>query len=259
MKRLLLIELNKLIPYKTFWIFFGGYAFLYFLIASAFTSLINHFQTNSIQVTSTHILAFPNAWQTFSWMGSFFFLLLGLLIILLLTNEFETRTLRQQIIDGLSREQYLIGRYLLIVLFSAYACLIVFSAAIIFGSATQGEPVFSKYSVIFTGTLFLQGIGLLSFALLVSFIVKKAMLATFIYIAFPIIIEPSFGWFIDTRLNQGFSNKLPLHVLFSYIPTPQFIMSKTMVLPSPGILVEGSLYVAFMILLTWFIFKFSDI
>ena len=50
---------------------------------------------------------------------------------------------------------------------------------------------------IFLGTFFIQGFGFLSFALLITFFIKRAMLATFIYICFPIIIEPVIGWIHD--------------------------------------------------------------
>jgi len=259
MKRLIIVEIHKLLKYKTFWIFFAGYALLFFLAAFVFSSIANNFPANQSGITAPQILTFPYAWHTFSWLGGWFYLLLGLLIILLLTNEFECNTLRQHIIDGFSREQFLTGRYILIGLFSLYASVVVFLVSLYFGTVPEESQLLSKYTFIFLGTFFLQGFGFLSFALLVSFFIKRAMLATFVFICFPVIIEPVIGLILNTRLWDGISEKLPFTILFSYIPTPQFIMSKVLVLPSPEILLTGLFYVGIMMILTWFKFKFSDL
>lgn len=259
MKQLLIVELYKLIRYKTFWTFFGGYALLYILVASVFYSIATHFQISPMQIKSIDMLTFPMAWHTFSWLGSWFYFLLGLLIILLLTNDFECNTLRQQIIDGFSRERYLAGRYLIICLFAFYACLIVFITGISLGSVAEGGQLFSKYTIAFLFALFLQGVGLLSFALFLSFLIRRAMLATFVFMSFPVIIEPVFGWFLDARIMDGISHKLPLHVFFSYIPPPSFLISKPIMLPSFEMMSIGLFYNGLMIFITWMTFKFSDL
>ena len=53
------------------------------------------------------LFAFPCVWATISWIASWFNILLGILVIMLVGNEYQFRTFRKQILDGVSRSQML--------------------------------------------------------------------------------------------------------------------------------------------------------
>ncbi len=57
-------------------------------------------------IASSSPYDFAHTWQTTSYVGGWLLLLPGLLLILLITNEFSFRTHRQNIIDGWARKDF---------------------------------------------------------------------------------------------------------------------------------------------------------
>ncbi|MFK5098226.1 hypothetical protein, partial [Klebsiella pneumoniae] len=53
---------------------------------------------------------FPEVWQTVAYFSSFFVLLPSILVIMLVTNEYTYKTHRQNIIDGWSRNEFLLSK-----------------------------------------------------------------------------------------------------------------------------------------------------
>src|SRR6476620_12364350 len=91
-------ELRKILPYRTVWVILGIFVGLLFLIIRSGSSI-----TINGQMAGTSLYKFPDLWQKLTYIASYFNLLLGILVIILITDEYSFRTLRQQIIDGYFR------------------------------------------------------------------------------------------------------------------------------------------------------------
>lgn len=77
-------------------------------------------------------LGFPDAWETVLTGGAPIASLFGaVLVALTVSSEFEWRTSRQNVIDGLSRENWLFGKFLLI----PAICVALYGTQIILGAA----------------------------------------------------------------------------------------------------------------------------
>src|SRR5579864_7443787 len=105
MKKLISIELKKILPYATFWIMLGIYVVLLFLMFFFLRSIKLAGPLAFLNLDSFY--SFPLLWHSLTYVASFFTLLLGILVIILITNEFSFRTVRQNIIDGLSKADFL--------------------------------------------------------------------------------------------------------------------------------------------------------
>ncbi|MCD8186628.1 MAG: hypothetical protein LUD68_09385 [Rikenellaceae bacterium] len=82
--------------------------------------------------------AFPEVWKTVGYLSSFLLFLPGLMLILLVCNEFSFRTHRQNILDGQSRSQFLWAKTAVMVLLGLAVTLLVFLIGCFFGIRAGG-------------------------------------------------------------------------------------------------------------------------
>src|SRR5690606_4184788 len=75
----------------------------------------------------------PDFWQTLTYMASFFNLLLGVLVIVLVSDEYTFRTLRQQVIDGLSRAELVLAKFYVVLGLGAFATFFLLLLGLYFG------------------------------------------------------------------------------------------------------------------------------
>src|SRR5689334_13324311 len=115
---LLKIDLKKLTSYRTFWVVCG----LYFLVIGFSTasgmeflkwlaSLIEGFG-QKLNINRIPLYHFPDVWLNLVWWSGYFKVLLGIMTVISITNEYTYRTLRQNVIDGLSRWEFLLTKIL---------------------------------------------------------------------------------------------------------------------------------------------------
>ncbi|HPF92952.1 MAG TPA: hypothetical protein PLV65_03400, partial [Tenuifilaceae bacterium] len=119
-KKLLAIEGRKTLFYPTFRTIIGLHALL-FLIVALVASNIN---LNIEGIRIDKVFQFPHLWNTLAWIASWFNLLLGILAIMLTCNEFQFRTFRKQLIDGLTRNELIIAKLFVITSLAAYAMIL---------------------------------------------------------------------------------------------------------------------------------------
>ena len=156
MLHLLKIDLKKLLDYRTFWIICGLYFFT--LVAGAASGMeflkwlartIEGFG-QSININRIPLYHFPDIWQNLAWSAGLLKLGLAIMVVTSITNEYTYRTIRQNIIDGLSREQFLISKILTNGLLSALSMVLIFLIALVAGLI---------YSPSFDFPISFQGIG----------------------------------------------------------------------------------------------------
>ena len=143
---------------------------------------------------------FSHTWQTTSYVSGFLLLLPGLLLILLITNEFTFRTHRQNIIDGINREDFINVKIVMAVIGAVVATLLVMTTSMIFGFASGTSFSLDRFDSV--GYFFLKAISYNMIALLFAVLVRKTGFAIglfFIYMGFENIIS---------AILQGVSMKL---------------------------------------------------
>jgi len=210
---LLRIELRKLLPYRAFWAIMGLYVAVMLLMVYYSSSI----QVNG-QPLGTELYNFPGIWNKLTFMGSFFTMLLGILVMMLITDEYSFRTLRQQIIDGLSKIEFIQAKVLVIVVLALISSLFLFFTGLGFGlaysNAASNSNVFqdATYVVYY----FVQAIGYMAMALLFAIIFRKSTLAIIAFLIYNIAIES----LIQLKLSDSIDKYLPNKALSALTPNP---------------------------------------
>lgn len=182
MLHLLNIDLKKLTSYRTFWIICG----LYFLTLGTTTasgmeflkwlaSLGMQFGTE-IKVNRIPLYHFPDIWLNLLWFSGLLKIMLGIMVVISITNEFTYRTIRQNIIDGLSRWEFLLSKILTNVLLSLMSMVMVSFIILVTGVIYSPELTFDKITtdMDFVLAYFLEVFFFLSYALMLGFLIQRS-------------------------------------------------------------------------------------
>jgi ABC-type transport system involved in multi-copper enzyme maturation permease subunit len=156
-----------------------------------------------------------------SYNASLLFLIPALLIITLVTNEFVYKTHRQNIIDGLSRRQFISVKLFEILLLSIFSTIIVFLTGLVFGFiVNHPDPGIDPWQNFrFVGYYFVQMISYSLIALLISIFIKRAGLALGIFMLYLLIENMIVG--ISTNLyHTTWAYYLPEETTDRLIPQP---------------------------------------
>lgn len=225
MIRLLRIEFKKILTYKTFWIILG----LYFLFLSL-GILLAEFIINSmvsdinarlpIPLPKAVLYTFPGIWQNLTFFASIRFVLIfpGILILILITNEFTHKTIRQNIINGMSKTEILVSKLLIILLLSVLFTVILAIATLLLGITHTDlagvDSIFSKF--IFIPAFFVQVLTFLCYAFFFGFLIRNTGLSIALFTLYTIIIEPIIYFLF--RAPFTFENKI-----YTYLPVNSVI------------------------------------
>ena len=210
MLTLLKIEWKKLKPYRNFWI-----QLIFSAIAVFGLNFIvyNFMHKNLPPKEGTLIMdspfGFPEVWHTVTYLSGFLLYLPGVLIITLVTNEFSFRTHRQNIIDGIKRNQFIWIKYTVLFFISIFFTLVVSACTIFFG--TLSGTASSAEKLIYLFYFLLQCLSYCSVAMLFGILLKKTGMAIALFLAYGLVLER----FLSSLLNMGsgkfyLGNYLPL-------------------------------------------------
>jgi len=224
---LLKIDLKKLLPYRTFWIVCGLYFFtLAFVTASGMeflkwlASLFDNFGS-SLNINRIPLYHFPDAWQNLAYISGFFKIVLAIMVVISVTNEFSYRTIRQNIIDGMSRWEFLQSKILTNLLLSLMSVVMVFTIALVTGFIYSPEI---NWHYVFTDleffpAYFLEVFTFLSFALMLGILVQRSGL-TIILLLLSRIIEAPIDAYIGNHYSWEIVEFFPLQSIGNLIAMP---------------------------------------
>ncbi len=160
---------------------------------------------------------FDNTWQTTAYATGFILLLPAMLLAILLTNEYGYKTHRQNIIDGLSRNQFINVKLMMALLFAIASTVLVIITALLFG-AISGTS-FSLNGIAHVGYFFLKALSYNLVAVLISVLVKRTGFAIglfFIYLGAENIVSQILTGLSIKMKSEGSS--IDLGNLGDYLP-----------------------------------------
>ena len=228
MTRIIKIELAKIIPYKVFWVMVGLYVLAVAFIFFGFPALIDYFTSqsasNELKLLKNFIYNFPDIWQNLGWIASLRFfvkIFLGLIVIITITNEYSFGTVRSNIINGMSRLDFLKAKIGLIFIFSLAATFLVLISGLILGlsysSVTTLPAIIRKTG--YLGGYFLEVFTYMSFAMLLGLIFRRTGFALGVLFIYPII-----ELIIQQKIPEKINIYLPLNAMNRVIRTPNTSM-----------------------------------
>ena len=225
MLHLLKIEWLKVKNYRTFWILL----LLIIISIPALNYMIFDLTDNSFGKSAKQVqrmvlgrpFSFPLVWQTTSWMSSLVLFIPSLLIITLTTNEFTYKTHRQNIIDGLSRFQFISVKMVEVFLLALLSTLLVFISALWIGhlAADPGETVKQFENTKQLGFFFIEALAYIMFSFLLSILIKRAGLVMGLFFLYSMIGEQIIVVILQ-RYAQDIGRFLPLETSDRLILNP---------------------------------------
>lgn len=161
------------------------------------------------------IYQFPDAYNYVAYIASWFNLLVGVIIMVFTSNEIKYKTQRQNVIDGLSKQDVILAKFGIVFLFAVAVTLYVALIGLIFGLIYTDDlgQVFNGLEQI--GAYFLTTLGYFAFAFFFANVVRMQALAIILYI-FSTIIESIVGLIVAQEYSQFF----PLTTFSNLIPNP---------------------------------------
>ena len=179
------------------------------------------------RVADQGIFNFPFIWHFNTYMAAILKLFLAVVIVSMMSNEYSYRTLKQNLIDGLSKKEYVLSKFLMVLLFAGVSTLFIFVVSLILGL------MFSDYNEIgiifsgmqYIGAYFLKLVAFFSFCLFLGVLVKRSAFALGFLIVWQIVEWLAYGlmkWqvFKDSEVADKISIVFPLNAMANLIKEP---------------------------------------
>ncbi len=239
MIRILKIEWDKLRSYRAFWVMIILYLFILSAIIFGLPALLDYVASKTegaaqVKVFKSLVFNFPDIWQNISFVASFrafIKIILAIIVVIVITNEFTFHTIRANVMNGMSRNEFLIGKMELVLLFSLLSTLIIFLSGLYLGLTNSSyisvSKIFSKMSFLFA--YFLEIFTYLTFALLIGFLIKKTGFSIITLLLY-MIIEPIIQYYVPDKFDKFLPLNAMNHLIWSpntsliKVKTPEFQM-----------------------------------
>ncbi len=197
MLHLLKLEWLKVKNYRAFWIFLALYIIGLFSINWIAYQFQGNIKKNNVPV-DIFPYDFPKVYQTIAWVSGWLLYFPGMLIILVITNEYNFKTHRQNIIDGLTRRQFIIAKILFGLVIALLTTLSCFLIALYFGGDFSGSISFDGIEYI--GYSFIQTLCYLFFAMMLAVLMRRSGLAMAVFFLYGLVFEQLIGGLIDYKI-----------------------------------------------------------
>lgn len=225
MLRLLQIDLKKLTSYRPFWVLNGLYALLIFCIPVTVLEFLQLVETKGAEFENFDpmelpVLQFPDIWHNVTYVYTFLKIFLAIVVIISVSNEFTYKTIRQNIIDGMSRTDFMVSKLLTILLLSLGSTLFVFLAGsftgFIYTPDVTLSKIFSKFE--FVPAYFLDLFTYMVFAFMLTVFLKRSALTIFV-----LLLSVPIEYMITASLPDALAftaEYFPLHAMDNLIEFP---------------------------------------
>lgn len=179
------------------------------------------------------IFNFPFIWHWNSYFASIFKMFFALVAISMISNEYNYRTLKQNLIDGLSKKEMILSKFYVIVAYSLASTIGVFIMSLIIGYiySTYTEAVIVFDDLEYLLAYFLKLVGFFSFCLFITLLVKRSVFSIGIIIILSAIEWISYAYMrwevyenqaqeIGYNFAESISQFFPLMSLYNLIEQP---------------------------------------
>jgi len=194
MLRLLNIEIHKLKHSRAS----RALIFIYFILLTSIALIAAiKFDIGPVKfhLAEQGIFNFPYIWHFNTYMAAIFKFFLLLVIVSMMANEYSNKTLKQNLIDGLSKQEFVLSKFYTVVLLSLISTLFVFVVSLILGYSYSD---FNEISIVTTDleylfAFFIKLVAFFSFGLFLGILVKRSAFA----------VGAMFVWFMIEGFAKG--------------------------------------------------------
>ncbi len=266
MKRLFELEWHKLRVHTPFWVFAGLHIvilLLVFLSAKFFLDWLagkGEMINNVIDPSRVPLLQFPDIWHNITYVAGFLKIILAIYVIISVCNEISYGTLRQNIMNGLSRGEFMISKFFLILLLSLSAMAFLLLTGLVFGFIYTRDLEFHevvKYAE-FLPAYFLQVTLYQLVAFLLALVIRRTGLTMGLLILYTYIVEPIVVFRIKT---DWIKNLFPLRSINNliHLPFSKYLLRETQDYVALQDLGMALLYASLFVYLIFLVLKKRDL
>ena len=178
MKRLFLIEFEKLRTNRSSRILIGAYFIL--LTSIALIAAIK-FEIGPIKfhLAEQGIFNFPYIWHFNAYIGAWFKIFLAVVIVSMTANEYSNKTIKQNLIDGLSKREFLHSKWVMVLAFAGISTLFIFVVSLILGLTYSNYNEFSiiVQDLAYLVAYFIKLVAFFAFCLFLGTAIKRSAFA----------------------------------------------------------------------------------
>jgi ABC-type transport system involved in multi-copper enzyme maturation permease subunit len=158
-----------------------------------------------------------------SWLKIFF----AIVIVSMVANEYSNKTLKQNLIDGLSKKEYILSKFYMVVVFALISTLFIGITSLILGLIYSD---YNEIGIVFSDLEFLiayftKHLGFFSFCLFIGILIKRSAFSLGFLCIWFIAEMISFGLLIDyfgraSKWPEIITGFFPLGSMWSLIDEP---------------------------------------
>ncbi len=227
MLRLLHIEFQKLRHNKAAKVL----TITYFILITCIALIASYefsFGGVRVRLADQGIFNFPYIWHFNAWIAAWLKLFLAIVIVSMMANEYTNRTLKQNLIDGLSKKEFLLSKFLTVVAFSLLSTVFLTVVSLILGLTFSD---YNELSIIMTDlefvlAYFVKLVGFFSFCMFLGILIKRSAFALGFLVFWQLIeglfwgLASLFEWKFESNLIYKIIPLLPLDSMANLINEP---------------------------------------
>ncbi|OBX21369.1 MULTISPECIES: ABC transporter permease [Bizionia] len=226
MLRLVNLELQKLLLSRTNKILIFISFILPFTVLVLSSIKINFFGFFTLELGELGIFNFPLIWHITTFFASYFKFFFAIVVVSMIGNEYSNKTIKQNLIDGLSKKEFILSKFYTIVFFSLFATVLITVASFIIGMYYSS---YTEASIIFRETEFLLAyfvklVGFFTLCLFFAMLLRRSAFAlAFLFVLY--IVEWLVFWgayeiFGSAETAFKVKNFMPLESMYKLIDQP---------------------------------------
>lgn len=178
MNRLLSIEWQKIWKNRASKILTITYFVLLTFIA-LFAAIKFDIGPFKLHLAEEGIFNFPYIWHFNTYFAALLKIFLAVVIVSMMANEYSYGTLKQNLIDGMSKKEFIQSKFITVVVFAGISTLFIFVVSLILGLIYSS---FNEVSIIFSDleyllAYFIKLVGFFSFCLFLGILIKRSAFA----------------------------------------------------------------------------------
>lgn len=226
MLRLIKIELQKLLLSRVNKVLIFISFILPFTVLILSSIKINFFGFFTLELGELGIFNFPIIWHITTFFASYFKLFFAIVVVSMIGNEYSNKTIKQNLIDGLSKKEFILSKFYTIVFFSLISTVLIGVASFLIGlyysSYTEASIVIRETEYLLA--YFVKLVGFFSLCLFFGMLLKRSAFAlAFLFVLY--ILEWLVFWgayeaFGNSETAWKVKNFMPLESMYKLIDQP---------------------------------------
>ena len=217
LQKLLLNNVSKILIFASFIL-----PFTFLILSSIKINFLGYF---TLELGELGIFNFPVIWHVSTYFAAFFKFFFAIVIVSMIGNEYSNKTVKQNLIDGLSKKEFLLSKFYTIIFFSLVATILLGIGSLVIGSiySSYGGFTVMVREMEFLIAYFVKLIGFFSLCLFFGILVKKSAFALGFLLLLQILEGIGYGimrWKLTRETADFLHNLFPLHSMYKLIDDP---------------------------------------